>query len=141
MRKKSHHRYPPLIPEVVARPPQPYIPESAPISASLTEIEDSKVVFAFREYNERECEIHNLAKTDAKQLTNRLKTISGVTLAQFKSKYIKDKIIKAGAYESLYKSLPEMTELVEIEYNGPGRVFGFLEDNRFQVIAVCKRHR
>ena len=131
-----------LIPDKVAEPSeQPFVPARVAVSESLPDWEQELLVFGFRDYNQKECEIHNFEKKDAKNFTSKLSTISQVTVLQFRQTYVRDTVHNSGNYKSLFDNLPDLTQLLEVEFTASGRVFGFIEQNRFQVVAICKKHR
>ena len=115
------------------------------IVASVTEVEDvgeKKVVFSFSRYNIGQCEIHNLDKTESKQLLDKLREISNMTVMQFNRSYIRDVVKRGGDYAGLFDTVPEDSgTLLEIKYSKTGRMFGYLVQHVFGVVAVCKRHK
>ena len=122
-------------------------PEVA-ISDEIKEYENKEVVFSFSPYNQNQCEIHTLQKPDAKKLTKELKNISKTLLRHFKnqgsggSNIACKPIHNSGSYTVLFESLPpDIDEILEIDYSGSGRIFGFLIDNIFNIVTIGKKHR
>lgn len=122
-------------------------PEVA-LSEDIKEYADKEVVFSFAPYNQNQCRIHSIQKVEAKKLTKELKAISSTRLKHFRhqgsggSNIACKSVHNSGNYEVLFTGLPpDVEELLEVDYSGPGRVFGFLTDNVFNVVAISKEHR
>jgi len=121
------------------------IPPVVAVSDALKDYENRRVVFSFEAYNNNQCEIANLDKIEAKKLTKELKKISTVASKYFRhqsSSGIACKpIFNSGSYSSLFNNIPEDIELLEVDYSGTGRVFGYLVNNIFNIVAIGKKHR
>ena len=103
--------------------------------------EERKMVFSFARYDENQCEIYNLTKPETKQLIIKLQSISKCTVMDFNKSYVRDQVKEVGNYAHLYKTVPEGSKVVEIQYSGSGRIFGYISQNVFAVVAVCKKHK
>lgn len=101
---------------------------------------DKYVVFKFKHYNSSCCEIAGFNRNDAKQFTKTLGEVNQFLAADLlpkgKARHVKD----AGHYEVLHNKLPPDVRLVEIDYTDVGRIFGFLVNNEFNVVAVRRKH-
>lgn len=122
-------------------------PEVA-LSDDIKEYDGKEIVFSFAPYNQNQCRIHAIQKPEAKKLTKELKTISKTLLKHFRnqgsgaSNIACKAVHNSGNYSVLFDSLPPDTdELLEIDYSGSGRIFGFLIDNIFSIVAIGKEHR
>ena len=119
-------------------------PEVA-VSDEIEDYENKKVVFSFEVYNQNQCEISRLSKSEAKKLTKELKKISLVRTKHLKSQQVSGvackSISNSGNYSVLFTDLPPDTEMLEIDYTSAGRIFGHLTHNIFNIVAVNKRHR
>lgn len=115
------------------------INENIPDSGDLL---SDKVVLTFKDYKDGECEMHKLSdKKDAKSLMFKLKRLSSICLKELpSSRMIKDKIENTGNYSSLYRDLPPDVEIQEIEYGKTGRIFGYLVERYFCVVAIKVKH-
>ncbi len=100
-----------------------------------------KIVFTFIDYNVKQCGMRDLGKQEAKELMNKLKRISDIEIKDLaSSRVIRDNVENAGKYSVLYDSLPEDIELKEIDYNDKGRIFGYLVDKYFCIVAIKVKH-
>jgi hypothetical protein len=121
------------------------IPSIVAVSESIKDYENEKVVFSFESYNNSRCQIDKLAKPESKKLTKELKKISSVLIKHFISQDSSGIACKpvqnSGNYSVLFNDIPEDTELLEIDYTGAGRIFGYLSKNIFNIIAINKIHR
>lgn len=122
-------------------------PEVA-ISNKIEEYGDKEVVFSFGPYNQNQCQIHAIQKPEVRKLTKELKTISKTLLKHFRnqgsggSNIACKSIHNSGNYAVLFESLPpDVDELLEVDYTGTGRIFGFLINNIFNVVAIVRGHR
>lgn len=115
------------------------------ISDTLKDYENKRVVFSFEIYNSNQCEIAKLDKTEAKKLTKELKKISTTLTKHFRhqstSAIACKPIHKSGSYIVLFDGIPEDTEMLEVDYSGTGRVFGYIVNNIFNIVAIGKVHR
>lgn len=120
------------------------IPATVAISSILKDYENDKVFLSFEPYNQNCCEIYLIDKKDAKKLTDRLKKITTTPRKHFlyqdasgiACKPIKD----SGNYKSLFNGLQKDIELLEVDYTGAGRIFGYLTKNIFNIVAIKVRH-
>ena len=121
------------------------IPSTVAVSENVKDFENKKVVFSFEDYNQNQCEIANLDKKDAKKLTTELKKASLVLAKHIRhqqSSGIACKpISNSGNYGALFGALSPDIEILEIDYSGAGRIFGYLVHNIFSVVAINKKHR
>ena len=102
----------------------------------------NKIVLTFKDYKDGECEMHKLSdKKDAKSLMSKLKRLSSIYLKELPStRMIKDKIENSGNYSCLYRDLPPDVEIQEIEYGKTGRIFGYMVERYFCVVAIKVKH-
>lgn len=115
------------------------------VSEALKDYENKRVVFSFEIYNNNQCELAKLDKTEAKKLTKELKKISTTLTKHFRHQStsgIACKLINnSGNYSVLFDGIPEDTEMLEVDYSGAGRVFGYVVNNIFNIVAIGKNHR
>lgn len=121
------------------------IPQTAGVSSSLKDYENQKVVLSFEPYKQNQCRLHKLEKTEAKHLTTELKKISGTLSKHFRhqdaSRIACKPVHSSGEYAELFTGLPEdVDEILEVDYTGTGRIFGFLIHNTFNVVAIAREH-
>lgn len=121
------------------------ISQTVAISDSLKDYENKRVSFSFEVYNNNQCEIANLDKTEAKKLTKELKKVSSTVTKHFRNQNISGiackPIYNSGNYSSLFSEISDDIELLEIDYSNAGRVFGYIVNNIFNVVAIGKKHR
>lgn len=121
------------------------IPESVAVSDNIVDYENEKVVFSFVVYNSNQCGIGSIDKQEAKKLTKELKRISSTVTKHFRHQDTSGiacrPVSNSGNYAVLFTEVPEDTELLEVDYSGPGRVFGFITNNIFNIVAIGKEHR
>ncbi len=115
------------------------------VSDALKDYENKPVVFSFEVYNSNQCRIASIDKTEAKKLTKELKKMSTTLAKHFRHQSTSGIACKpvhnSGNYEVLFTDVPEDSELLEVDYSGTGRVFGFMVNNIFSVVAIGKEHR
>ena len=120
------------------------IPPMVAVSSKIDDFENKKVVLSFEQYNQRQCGLAKIAKTEAKHLTAELKKISETAAKHFRHEQISRIACKpvygSGNYAPLFNGLPEDAELLEVNYTKAGRVFGYMVQNVFNVVAVAKEH-
>lgn len=117
------------------------LPATIAISERLEDYENKKVVLSFEPYNQSQCQLYKLEKPDTKKLTSELKNISQTTTKKLRYNYPKCKPVhNSNQYSILFNGLPKDAEVLEVDYSGPGRIFGFLVENIFNVIAIVKVH-
>ncbi len=114
-------------------------------SENIEDFDNKKIVFNFENYNQGDCEIYNLQKQDAKKLTNRLQNMSSVLAKHIltfqTSGFVCKTVENAKSYSSLFSTLPPDVELLEVYYSDKGRLFGYMVNNIFSVVAVLIKHR
>lgn len=115
------------------------------VSSSLEDYENKTVNFSFAVYNSNQCRIGSIDKTEAKKLTKELKKISLTLTKHFLHQSTSGVACKpvhnSGNYAALFTDVPEDTDLLEVDYSGAGRVFGYLVKNIFNIVAIGKEHR
>ncbi|PIQ92509.1 MAG: hypothetical protein COV69_02400 [Parcubacteria group bacterium CG11_big_fil_rev_8_21_14_0_20_39_14] len=118
-------------------------PEIA-VSTALTDYENKSVVFNFAKYNQSQCEICKLDKIEAKKLTKELgrinRTLTKHLLCRDVSGIDCKRIHNSGNYKPLFLGLPKDAELLQIDYTNSGRIFGYLSENIFNIVAITKKH-
>jgi hypothetical protein len=121
------------------------IPQAVAVSNLVKDFENKKVTFSFEPYNNNQCEIANIDKKEAKKLTGELKKMSLTLQKHFRHQTASGIACKAihnsGNYSVLFTDVPPDVELLEVDYSGPGRIFGYLVHNIFNVVAIGKKHR
>ncbi len=120
------------------------IPAQAAISPSVRDFERQKVVISFEAYKQSHCRLHKLDKPEAKHLTSELRKMTSTVEQHFRHQHMSriacKQVHKGGEYSPLFTDLPEDAELLEVDYTGPGRIFGFLVENVFNVVTIAKEH-
>ncbi len=115
------------------------------ISDSLKDYENKRVVFSFEIYNSSQCEIAKIDKVEAKKLTRELKKISSTSTKHFRHQNVSGiackPVYNSGNYSVLFTNIPEDIELLEVDYSGTGRIFGYIVTNIFNVVAIGRDHR
>ena len=115
------------------------------VSDALKDYENKKIVFSFEIYNSNQCEIAKLDKAEAKKLTRELKRISLTLTKHFRhqdsSGIACKSVSNSGNYAVLFTDIPEDVDLLEVDFSGPGRVFGYLINNVFNIVTIGKEHR
>lgn len=114
------------------------------LSDKILDYENKKIVFTFLPYKYSQCEIVDLQKNEAKRLTEKLKevnkTIAKVLLFSKASGLNCKPTYKSGQYACLYVDLPSDAEILEINYTDTGRIFGYLVENIFNIVAIKRKH-
>lgn len=121
------------------------IPPSVAVSAAVKDSDNQKVVLSFEAYKQNHCRIHKLEKAEVKHLTTELKKISGTFTKYFRHQQVSriacKPVHRSGEYAVLFNDLPQdVDEILEVDYTRAGRIFGFLLQNTFNVVAVAKEH-
>ncbi|MDO8740003.1 MAG: hypothetical protein Q7J54_00320 [Candidatus Woesearchaeota archaeon] len=115
------------------------------VSDALKDYENERVTFSFEPYNSNQCRLGKLDNTEAKKLTRELKKISLTMTKHFRHQNASSIACKpvhnSGNYSVLFVDIPEDAELLEVDYSGTGRIFGFMVESIFNVVAVGKEHR
>lgn len=123
------------------------IPASVAISPLFNELreyltsENYKLIFA--SYNYDQCELHRLTNTSKSraliQLFNRITKTNKSNMPT--SGIIRNNVRNSGQYCSLFKTIPPDTELKEADFAGEGRVFFYLVQNYFCIVAIQVQHK
>lgn len=115
------------------------------VSDALKDYENKRVVFSFEVYNSNQCGIGSIDKKEAKKLTKELKKISTTLTKHFRHQSASGiackPVYNSGDYSVLFNEAPEDIELLEVDYSGAGRVFGYMVNNIFSIVAIGKEHR
>lgn len=115
------------------------------VSDALEDYENRRVVFSFEVYNSNQCRIGSIDKAEAKKLTKELKKISSTPTKHFRhqgaSGIACKSVHNSGNYAVLFNNVPEDIDLLEIDYSGTGRVFGYIVNNIFNIVTIGKEHR
>ncbi len=143
MQENSSQKLPSDVAKLIVE--QERISPTVAVSDALKDYENKRVVFSFEIYNNNQCEIAKLDKTEAKKLTKELKKISTTLTKHFghqsTSGIACKPISNSGNYSVLFDGIPEDTEMLEVDYSGAGRVFGYVVNNIFNIVAIGKNHR
>ncbi|MBI3572479.1 hypothetical protein HY091_03040 [Candidatus Kaiserbacteria bacterium] len=120
-------------------------PKTVAVSATIRDYDNEKVVLSFEPYKQGHCRIHKLQKTEVKHLTSELKKMSSTLTKHFRHQSVSriacKPVHRSGEYATLFDGLSQdIDEILEVDYTGAGRVFGFLFQNTFNVVAVAKEH-
>ncbi len=122
-----------------------FIPSTAAVSKELEDYENKKITFSFKMYNSSQCGIGSIDKKEAKKLTKKLKNMSAVLTKHFRhqdsSNIACKPVHNSNNYSVLFTDLSEDTDLLEVDYSGPGRIFGYLVHNIFNIVAIAKIHK
>lgn len=138
-RKKKRRHFKNEIPDVQIDP-RHAIPESAALNSTISEFED-KIVVTFEHYKSNACELEKLQRTTARKLSNQLKKLTSITKRELpESRLIRDSIVRTKNSEFLYKGLSPDVEVKEIAFGEKERLFGYMVDRYFCIIAVTVTH-
>lgn len=124
-------------------PDRSYLQDVVAISSRIKDFENKRVAFSFKSYDQNKCQLKDLDKRDAKELTQTLGKASALTSKELLgcSNGVKcTPVINAGNYAVLFNHLPKDVELREIHYSDAGRVFGHIVENLFFVTTITKKH-
>ena len=116
---------------------------SAAISDDVIDTENEKVVFSFSSYEQNKCELKDLDKRDAKELTQTLQKVSELSvknLLESKNGVDCKPVNKSGNYSNLYDNVPKDVDIREICYSNAGRIFGHIVNSVFFITAIKKKH-
>jgi hypothetical protein len=137
------------IPNVPERIPNTPIPQDAPELPQPEEAPESKpILISFERYNSKECELDGMDGKMAKKAFRTLRDI-GVNIkteTDFRECLPKlqiEPVENSGYYRGLYKGLSGLpdVEIKEAKFDlNTGRLFFFLVDRIFHVIAVREDH-
>lgn len=115
------------------------------ISEALKDYENKRIVFSFEIYNNTQCELSKLDNVEVKKLTKELKKISTTLTKHFRHQSTSGiackPIYNSGNYSVLFDGVQEDIEMLEVDYSGAGRVFGYVVNNIFNIVAISKKHR
>lgn len=143
MQENSNQKLPSDVAELTTENEK--ISPTVAVSQALKDYENKRIVFSFEIYNSTQCEIAKLDKTEAKKLTKELKKISNTLTKHFRHQSTSSIACKpihmSGSYSVLFDGIPEDTEMLEVDYSGAGRVFGYVVNNIFNIVAIGKKHR
>ncbi len=143
MQENSSQKLPSSIANLTAE--RDIISPTVAISDALKDYENRRVVFSFEIYNNNQCEIYKLDNIEAKKLTKELKKISKIPTKHFRHQHISciacKPISNSGNYSVLFDGIQEDIEMLEVDYSGAGRIFGYVVNNIFNIVAIGKKHR
>jgi hypothetical protein len=143
MQKNSNQK----LPKTIAKLEQDHgkISPEVAVSNTLKDYENRRVTFSFEIYNNSQCEVAKLDKKESKKLTKELKKISSTKTRHFRHQNTSGIACKpignSGNYTVLFDGIKDDIEVLEIDYSGAGRVFGYLVNNIFNIVAIGKKHR
>lgn len=143
MQENLNQKLPNNVAELTAE--QEKISPTVAVSDSLKDYENKLVTFSFEIYNINQYEISKLNKQEAKKLTRELRKISSTPTKHFRHQNASGiackSIYNSGSYTVLFDGIPEDVEMLEVDYSGAGRVFGYMVNNIFSIVAIGKKHR
>lgn len=86
-------------------------------------------------------QIDEIQKEAAKSLIRKFSEINATTKSHAQqSGLIRDKVGNSGKYAFLYKNLSPEVEILEVQYSGNGRIFGFFTQEIFNVVCIRTDH-
>lgn len=86
-------------------------------------------------------DISQIQKEAAKSLVHKFSEMGGMTRrAASRAGIIRDKVPNENEYAFLYMGLSPDVEVVEIQYSGTGRIFGFFTQSTFNVVYIKTIH-
>lgn len=123
------------------------IPPLVAVNPSFDELrehlnsENYKLIFAT--YNFNECQLHRLANTGkSKALIQFFNKVTKTNKSNFlTSGIIRDNIYNNKPYCSFFKTIPPDTDLKEGAFGGEGRIFFYLIQNFFCIVAIQTQHK
>lgn len=120
------------------------IPSSVARSDKVSDHGNKKILFTFIKYKQTHCQIYLLGKREAKRLTEELRKINQAETKnifnQQASGIACKPVHKSGRYQPLFEKIPEDAQLLEVDYTGKGRIFGYLVENIFNIVLINTRH-
>ena len=123
------------------------IPQFATLGPDISDLlvrhtKEGNYKLIFATYNHNECEISLLQNT--KDVAKLIRLFNRITECNQKdlstAGIVRDKINKGSSYESLFKTIPPDTELLEAEYTQTGRLFFYIYQTYFCIVTVKVRH-
>ena len=119
-----------------------YIPEN--VSHVLTESDKEIECYhlSFQHYNDTVCEINDLVKNGSRRALLNLKTIGRCySLSSLKSSNIDiTPVDNKGAYKKIFQRLTEDVEIREHKIQSTARIFYFISDKMFYIVAITNTH-
>jgi len=119
-----------------------YIPDRVSNVPKESDPEVECYHLSFQFYNESTCEISHLVKNNARRALLNIKTIGRCyDISSLKSNNIDiTPVQNAGAYKKLFRGLTDDVEMREHEVQGTSRIFYFISDKMFYLIAITNSH-
>jgi hypothetical protein len=118
--------------------------EAIPSALTLPSAEDPEqkiIAIHLRSGCLNHAQISQIQKEAAKSLVHKFFEINTTTkFAAQQSGLIRDKIPNQGEYAFLYTELSPDVEILEIQYSGTGRIFGFFTQSTFNVVGLRTIH-
>lgn len=127
-----------------------FVPQEVAENENIIEPEDRKLALRFDYFIEDECVLDVFNKTAINALLFIFKRITSLTTRELPlSGLIRGNLNAAGerykAYSSLFSKVfsraSEDVVIKEIEFLGDGRIFCFLDEERFQIVSIETKHR
>ncbi|MEK7572203.1 MAG: hypothetical protein AAB553_08085 [Patescibacteria group bacterium] len=125
------------------RLPKSKIPQSATLLKDQKDPEDEYFTISYRYYSDSECQITSLNQNTARAFLQDIKTIGRTKRTPYYLKQVGINVIPVygiGAYKSLLKNLPEDVDLKEHKVQSTSRLFYFLKQNKFCIVAIKMNH-
>jgi len=131
-----------LDPDYVPKFKEGKIPEASASSIIRKDPEESFYLISFRYYRNDLCEIKDLLKNRGRAGLDALKKIGQSNFRTLHSNGINPlPVEKNGEYTKLFTQLPSPdVDMKEHKLQGESRIFFFLEDIKFNVIAITNSH-
>lgn len=112
--------------------------------AALREHIGDKYKLIFEYYDHARCEIDRLSKSDIKQVINTFAKVTKYDPTNISKICRPDPVkrTKTGNYANLFNNLPDDFDvLMELDFNGAGRIFVHLTGLMCCVVAVAHEHK
>ena len=117
------------------------IPAALTIPQGEVDPEIQPISVHFRSSSLDNKQISEIQKEAAKSLVLKLLELNTTTKAAAQqSGLIRDKLSGDGEYAFLYAGLSPDVEMLEIQFSGTGRIFGFFTQSTFNVVCVRTLH-
>lgn len=119
------------------------LPPSVATNPEIKEFDtNNPFVLNFGDYQLSACEIDQLDRTKANKLIGKFQEATSLTPRTLSaSNFVRDDVINAGDYSSLYRGLSQDIQLKEAYLAGPGRLIFYFLNNTIYVRAILSTHR
>lgn len=109
---------------------------------SAIDDEPKKFILNFKYFRSDFCKFETADSSKMKSLLEKLAKLCEFTAAQFYTcELLPRSVNRNGDYAQLYTSLDDDVDIFEFDFAGQGRIYGFIVENFFHLVAVDAKHR